>query len=69
MKITKNNGEFKPIKLELEIESQQELDMLVRLFYMDASIPRVVYGNNDSDASTRLGKFMQNVYHTIVDKE
>ncbi len=44
MQITTNRltENFKPVKLELTIESQKELDLLIRIFGLNISIPDIL---------------------------
>ena len=50
MNITKKPKKFQSCTLEIEIETQEEFDTLVRMTRFDSSIPEVVQGGPSSDS-------------------
>ena len=48
MKVQKSQEKvFTPISITLTIESEKEYEVLRRLFHLESSVPRYVYGDNE----------------------
>lgn len=55
---------FRPIELKITIESQEEKELLKRLFLLDVSIPELVFGN-DPEKENKLNKIMREIYQAL----
>lgn len=57
--------EFQPKSLTIEIESQEEYDMMHRLFSHNITVPDALYPNSASKAE-KLEKLMSQIFYSLT---
>lgn len=62
---TETQQNFKPVTLHIQIESQEELKILSKLFKYDVSVPEEVF-KDDKPKQTRLSELMGSIHDKLV---
>lgn len=66
VQMKESKQEFQPKTLTIEIETQEELEILQKLFTLNFSVPDIVYPNSVRKAE-ELSYIMEKVFYSLTD--
>lgn len=65
VQMKESKQEFQPKTLTIEIETQEELEVLHKLFTLNLSVPDIVYPNSVRKAE-ELSDIMEKVFYSLT---
>lgn len=65
VQMKESKQEFQPKTLTIEIETQEELEVLHKLFALNLSVPDIVYPNSVRKAE-ELSDIMEKVFYSLT---